>query len=210
MEPPDLNDFSRVLTMMSNYFSDPMTDDRKEVYWNCAERAGITMPEWIHACNCATQEATFHKVPLFGVLMSYITERREAQKRARRELEKVMQVTAHAESLKAHTGLTAEEAKVAIDQIVAMLESKMSMPERVRRLSDYYADTPPTLYTGMSEEEYAQKRATMLRQMQTLPEEASMNEQQYVQFVYNRIRQQQEANRRQEKTVALVDDPLAL
>lgn len=216
MQPSERRSFLSILNTMSEYFSDPMTELRQQVYWDACHQAHVTLDEWAEVCTWAMQATTFQKVPLFAILMDHISsEREERRQRAKTsERSKQMQL-AEAESVA--TGLTAAEAKEAINTIVAMLEKKMGMQRDIKRLSDYYPTTgapDELLYTGMSEAEYQQRRTTLLAQMKTLPGEASLSEERHVRHVYERIRYEQQRQKivpiRLAQPPDNDDDPLAI
>lgn len=71
--------FLKGLALMSEYFSDSLTQGRQEMYWQTLQPK-VTLDEWEYACLQAIERETFHKVPLVAVLMNYVREYRRAQR----------------------------------------------------------------------------------------------------------------------------------
>lgn len=79
MQENDSQTFFELLTEMSEYFSDELSEVRQRTYWR--HFAACTIDEWAYACDQAMRQETFHKVPLTAALMEYVTEYREEQRR---------------------------------------------------------------------------------------------------------------------------------
>jgi hypothetical protein len=168
MEDHDQQGFFQILDTMSEYFSDSMTPLRQRVYWDITVDTHVTLEEWAHACSCAMQETAFHKVPLFGVLMGYITEVREAARLREREHQKSLALEAQL-ALPPAPQLPEEQERMKLEEILAMLDMKMptNVPLKYRgqgSLGSTQID-PGELYTGMTEEHYQARRAAILREM---------------------------------------------
>lgn len=78
---PCYESFTKGLKMMSEYFSDTLSEGRIALYWQLLG-PDISLEEWEYACRQAMLKETFHKVPLASHLMEYVREYRRAQREA--------------------------------------------------------------------------------------------------------------------------------
>ena len=71
IEMQEQDRFFALLTLLGEFFCDPLCDTRQRVYWQLFnERCTIEAWEW--ACYKAMDSETFHKVPLPAVMSEYL------------------------------------------------------------------------------------------------------------------------------------------
>lgn len=97
MQKQDMGRFFSSLVAMSTHFSDDMSPERQQLYWELLKDE-LSIAEWEYGCTQAMKHETFHKVPLPAVLIAYAQPYREEQhRRALAHYERQRQLNAASE-----------------------------------------------------------------------------------------------------------------
>ena len=163
IEMQEQDRFFALLTLLGEFFCDPLCDTRQRVYWQLFnERCTIEAWEW--ACYKAMDSETFHKVPLPAVMSEYL----RAYTRLEQEVKQRVLTEQRAreeQKYRENPPLAPNELQEQLQRLFAELDTAGGWPAPSRDERD------PAYRAPLDEAEIAERRARLLAQARLLQEE---------------------------------------